>query len=89
MFSNISDTNPSPVKIVDIKLQRMFPIQFKEFKPSTARINYSISNYKHKVYLYGGLNEKSKIIETMDEFDATTYKFQQVKYRLDFKPKGR
>lgn len=70
-------------------MNRLFPIQFNKFGPSTTRINYSISNFKHKVYLYGGLNDKSKIIETMDEFDATTYKFTQVKYRLDFKPKGR
>lgn len=56
-------------------MNRLFPIQFNKFGPSTTRINYSISNFKHKVYLYGGLNDKSKIIETMDEFDATTYKF--------------
>ncbi|CDW83734.1 kelch repeat protein [Stylonychia lemnae] len=89
IFTNLSENISSPLKIIDLNLKRLFPIQFKKFGPTTTRINYSISNYKHKVYFYGGLNENSKILETMDEFDATTYKFQQVKYRLDFKPKGR
>lgn len=70
-------------------MRRMFPIEFKKFGPSTSRINYSIANFKHKVYLYGGLDEQAKVIENMDEFDASTYKFTQVKYRLEFRPKGR
>eukprot|EP00347_Sterkiella_histriomuscorum_P022030 403331930 len=79
----------SPVKVFDFNMKRMFPITFPKFGPSITRINYSIANFKHKVYLYGGLDDQAKIIDTMDEFDASTYKFTQVKYRLDFKPKGR
>ena len=44
-------------------------------KPSIARINYSCSYFMNKIYFYGGIDENSKIVETMDEFDAMTYKF--------------
>ena len=60
-----------------------------ENRPSTVRVNYSIANYKHKVYLYGGLNVENEILSTIDDFDATTYKFSHVKIRGDIKPKGR
>ena len=89
MFSNLSPLNNSPLKIIDIKESKIFAINSGEFKPSTIRVNYSISNYRHKVYFYGGLDENNKILETMDEFDGTTYKFSLVKYRGDYKPKGR
>jgi hypothetical protein len=32
---------------------------------------------------------ENNVLGTVDEFDATTYKFNQVKLRGDFKPKGR
>lgn len=48
-----------------------------------------MAHYKFKVYLYGGLNAESKVLDTVDEFDVTTYKFNHVKIRGDFKPKGR
>ena len=35
----------------------------------------------NKIYLYGGINEKSEILECMEIFDAVTYKFQKVTYR--------
>jgi hypothetical protein len=70
-------------------MRRIFPIDCTDFRPSTVRVNYSISNWKQKMYLYGGVDDQNKVISTMDEFDATTYKFQLVKYRGDFKPKGR
>ena len=75
IFSNLSNTNISPLKIIDFNLNRMFHVNFPEHKPSCCRINYSISNYKNKVYLFGGLDENNKLIDSMDDFDATTYKF--------------
>ena len=81
------------VKIVDFNLKRMFGVEMfmskPENRPSTVRVNYSIANYKHKVYLYGGLNVENEILSTIDDFDATTYKFSHVKIRGDIKPKGR
>ena len=29
----------------------------------------------NKIYLYGGINEKSEILDCMEIFDAVTYKF--------------
>ncbi len=50
----------SIIKIVDLKLNRIFGIDLTksrpENKPSSARVNYSVANYKNKVYLYGGMN---------------------------------
>lgn len=89
IFSNISPSNQTPLKIVDFDQRRLFSIKFEKFGPSVCRINYSISNFKHKAYLYGGIDENNKIVESMDEFDGTTYKFTQVKYRLEVKPAGR
>ncbi len=57
--------------------------------PSSCRINYAFANYKHKMYFFGGINEKNEVLDTMDEFDAMTYKFNAVKYRLDTKPTSR
>jgi len=37
----------------------------------------------NKVYLYGGLNAQNEVIESMEMFDACTYKMSVVKYRLD------
>ena len=59
-------------------------------QPSSARINYAITECNNKVYFYGGLDEKNQILGSMDVFDACTYKFSTMKYRGDgFKPKGR
>lgn len=60
-----------------------------ENRPSTVRINYSMANFKNKIYLYGGLDQDNKILDTVDEFDVTTYKFNHVKIRGESKPKGR
>ena len=99
IFSNLSPESAarkessSPVKIIDFALKKAFGVDFSSAKPDnrpqTIRINYSIANYKHKVYLYGGLNWESHTLETVEEFDATTYKFSNLKIRGDFKPKGR
>jgi hypothetical protein len=67
----------------------MFPMYFESNKLSSTRINYSVSNYKNKVYLYGGIDESNKMLESMDDFDATTYKFSAIKYRGDIIPKAR
>lgn len=60
-----------------------------EYRPSTVRVNYSIALFKFKVYLYGGLNAENQILSTVEEFDASTYKFNAHKMRGDYKPKGR
>lgn len=39
--------------------------------------------------MYGGLNSENKVLDTVEDFDATTYKFSSVKIRGEFKPKGR
>jgi hypothetical protein len=76
VFSNLCPENHSAVKVIDFNLRRLFPIQFKKYGPSTSRLNYSISNWKHKVYLYGGIDAANKVVESMDEFDTSLYKFQ-------------
>ena len=69
----------------------MFDVKLtgQDNKIATARINYSIATMNNKVYIYGGINEKSEIINSMEIFDATTYKFSEVKYRGDHTIKGR
>ena len=39
--------------------------------------------------MYGGIDNKSNILDTTDIFDCCTYKFVHLKYRLDYKPQGR
>lgn len=58
-------------------------------KIKTVRINYSIAHMDNKVYFYGGLNDKSEILECMEMFDAATYKMSEVKYRLEARAPGR
>jgi hypothetical protein len=99
IFSNLSQESAArkesqaAVKIVDLNLKSVFRVDLwqakPENRPSTIRVNYSIANYKHKVYLYGGLDSENKILSTIEEFDATTYKFNVLKMRGDYHPKGR
>ena len=70
-------------------MRRFFSLEFKEFRPSCTRVNYSISQYKQKVYFYGGIDDQNKVLQSMDDFDASTYKFTAVKYRGDYIPKAR
>ena len=68
--------------------------------PQTHRVNYSIAKFKNKVYLYGGMNDvitkqenstqgQCQILNSMEIFEAITFKFTAVKYRGDLKPVGR
>ena len=52
-------------------------------------MNYSVASMGNKVYLYGGINEKSEVLNSMELFDATTYKVNEVKYRGDHTAMGR
>lgn len=70
-------------------MRKMFPLNVNNYKPSATRVNYSIANFKNKIYIYGGMDEDNKMLQSMDEFDAMTYKFQNLKYRGGFTPKGR
>ena len=39
--------------------------------------------------IYGGLNEKNDVLNSMEIFEAQIYKFNAVKYRGDAKPVAR
>lgn len=43
----------------------------------------------NKIYLYGGISDQNEVLETMEVFDAQTYKMSEVKYRLDARAAGR
>jgi hypothetical protein len=43
-------------------MRRMFSPNLGDYKPTVTRINYSIANFKNKVYLYGGMDENNKVI---------------------------
>ncbi len=43
----------------------------------------------NKIYLYGGLNDQNQVLESMEMFDAQTYKMTEVKYRLEARASGR
>ena len=91
LFTNLSSANTCSVKIVDPCLKRLFNVKLvgEKNKWSSARINYSIASFQNKVFLYGGLDENSKVLNTMDIFDACTYKITAQKFRGDYTPKGR
>lgn len=99
VFTNISPESSQRkesqqnVKILDFSLKKLFDVQLfsakPENRPSTVRVNYSIALFKFKVYLYGGLDQDNKVISSVEEFDATTYKFSAHKMRGEYKPKGR
>jgi hypothetical protein len=79
---------------VDFGLKGIFPLDLfvskPENRPSTIRVNYSLALFKHKVYLYGGMNWDNHVLDTVEEFDASTYKFNLHKIRGEYKPaKGR
>lgn len=38
--------------------------------PQTIRINYSIATHKNKIFIYGGLNEKNEVLNSMETFEA-------------------
>ena len=52
-------------------------------------MNYAIAQMNNKIYLYGGLNDRNQVLESMEMFDACTYKMTNVKYRLDARAMGR
>jgi len=89
IFSNLCPSAPDPVKIVDFQMNRLFPVSQLDCKPSALRLSYCIASWKHKIYIHGGVGEKAQLLDTMDEFDVTTYKFAPVKYRGEAFPKGR
>ena len=86
VFQNVSPTNPRSVRVVDPDLRRIFEIPLlgsSENGVTTARINYSIAHMSNKVYLYGGLSDQNEVLESMEMFDAMTYKLTAHKYRLE------
>ena len=65
-------------------------------------MNYSACQFKNKVYLYGGMNDSvvkseendvqrpsNRILNSMEIFEAITWKFTAIKYRGDLTPQGR
>lgn len=38
--------------------------------PQSIRINYSIAHHKNKLYIYGGLNDKNQVLNSMETFEA-------------------
>ena len=38
---------------------------------------------QNKIYLYGGLNDRNEVLESMEMFDAMTLKMSEVSYRLE------
>lgn len=58
-------------------------------RPSCTRINYALAECSNKLFMYGGVNENSEILQSCDMFDCCTYKFSPIKYRGDFTPPGR
>jgi Kelch motif len=83
----------STIRVVDLNMNRIFGLDMTksrlENKPSTVRINYSITHHKNKVFIYGGIDQDNKILDSVEEFDVTTYKFNHPKIRGEFKPRGR
>ena len=85
------------MQVVDPALKRVFSMKLLPTtkkddppnRPSCARINYALAECGGRILMYGGLNEKSEVLATMDSFDACIYRFAPVKYRGDFTPKGR
>lgn len=67
IFSNLSPEGANRkdgscvVKIIDFDMKRIFGVELwqarPENKPSSVRVNYSIAHFKHKVYLYGGIDQ--------------------------------
>ena len=69
LFQNLTATNPHPVKVVDPSLCRLFNIDLigeGNKVTESARINYSICASASRVFLYGGVNEKSQVLGSMD-----------------------
>lgn len=97
VLRNLDPASTNPIQVIDPILQRIFnlkliPTSKKDDppnKPTSARINYALAECGNKIFMYGGLNEKSEVLETMDQFNAMDYKFTPVKYRGDFTPRGR
>jgi len=78
-MQNLADANPYPVHIIDPLIQKVFPIKLLPNtdekggpnRPSTsARINYSIAECRNSIYMYGGVDNNSNILETTDVFDC-------------------
>lgn len=74
VFRNLDSTQTSPIQVIDPVLRRVFnlkliPTSKKDDplnQPTSARINYSIAECGGRVLMYGGLNEKSEVLASMD-----------------------
>ena len=62
------------MQVIDPVLRRAFnlkliPTSKKDDppnQPTSARINYAITECGNRILIYGGLNEKSEVLATMD-----------------------
>jgi len=82
--------NQNCIMVVDPALRMTFDIKLygfaKENKPKYARINYSIATETVKIYIYGGLSSDNSVLDSIESFDVTTYQFEELTQRGDFKP---
>lgn len=89
MFQNLSPSAHDPAKIVDLRLNQLLPVYPLDEKPKQNRVNFALAQFRHKIYFYSGLDEKNEVLDSLEEFDSAQYKFQTIKFRGDYLPKGR
>jgi len=70
VIQNLSPSAPDPAKIVDLDLRQLLPIFPLDEKPKVNRVNFALSRFRHKLYMYSGLDEKNEILDSLEEFDT-------------------
>ena len=79
-MNNLTPQNKNSVIIADLTMKRVFTLDLDTF-PSSSRINYSLTQHNFKMYVFGGLDQKSRTLNSMDVFDVCTYKWETIEGR--------
>jgi hypothetical protein len=78
ILQNISPLNHKTavkiVKILDPLTGRVYSIK-PDTHPITFRINYTATEYKNEIFVFGGLDHNAEPLNSLEAFDITTYRY--------------
>lgn len=76
---NANPTATNHILIGDLNQRKLLPIINDDTRPSTFRFNYTANLYGFKIHIFGGLNGNMELLDNLDTFDITTYKWENIK----------
>ena len=61
--------------IIDFSMSKLFKI-LSDTTPTCFRISYCSGIKCNKIFIFGGLNEEAQVLNSLEVFDCTTYRFK-------------